>query len=107
MYEDAEGVHPRTLKLIRRLIEEVRGPPLFRNVSRYTGGGVDPPPMDLVVGALRDAGYVGSSRTHFDAAGVRTDASPEELRRIVGEVAARRVGERSRRASEREGSPGE
>ena len=106
-YEGAEGVHPRTLKLIRRLIEEVRGPPLFRNVSRYTGGGVDPPPMDLVVDALRDAGYVGSSRTHFDAAGVRTDASPEELRRIVSEVAARRVGERSRRASEREGSPGE
>ena len=107
MYEDAEGVHSRTLKRIRRLIEEVHGPPLFRNVSRYTGGGVDPPPMDLVVDALRDAGYVGSSRTHFDAAGVRTDASPEEIRRIVSEVAARRVGERSRRASEREGSPGE
>ena len=105
--EDAEGTHPRTLKLIRRLIEEVRGPPLFRNVSRYTGGVVDPPPMDLVVDALRDAGYAGSSRTHFDAAGVRTDAPPEEIRRIVREAAARRVGERSRRASEREGSPGE
>ena len=97
-------MHPRTLKLIRRLIEEVRGPPLFRNVSRYTGG-VDPPPMDSVVDALRDAGYAESSRTHFDAAGVRTDAPPEEIRRIVSEVAARRVGERSRRASEREGSP--
>ena len=103
-HEDAEGVHPRTLKLIRRLIEEVRGPPLFRNVSRYAGG-VDPPPMDSVVDALRDAGYAESSRTHFDAAGVRTDAPPEEIRRIVSEVAARRVGERSRRASEREGSP--
>lgn len=103
----AEGVHPRTLKLIRRLIEEARGPPLFRNASRYTGAGVDPPPMDAVVDALRDAGYARSSRTHFDAAGVRTDAPPEEIRRIVSEVAARRVGERWRRASEREGSPGE
>ena len=103
-HEDAEGTHPRTLKLIRRLIEEVRGPPLFRNLSRYTGR-VDPPPMDVVVDALRDAGYAGSSRTHFDAAGIRTDAPPEEIRRIVSEAAARRVGERSRRASEREGSP--
>lgn len=107
-HEDAEGVHPRTLKLIRRLIEEARGPPLYRNLSRYTGRSVDPPPMDAVVDALRDAGYAGSSRTHFDAAGIRTDAPPEEIRRIVSEVAARRVGERRRAAaSEREGSPGE
>ena len=55
----------------------------------------DPPPMDDVLEALVQGGWRGT-RTHLDASGIRTDATPEEIRRIVGEVAARRAGERSR-----------
>ena len=95
-YRDAiEGVSGKTLKLIDRLIAEVDGPPLYRVVSRYSAPGMDPPPMDDVLEALVQGGWRGT-RTHLDASGIRTDATPEEIRRIVGEVAARRAGERSR-----------
>ena len=95
-YRDAiEGVSGKTMKLIDRLIAEVDGPPLYRVVSRYSAPGMDPPPMDDVLEALARGGWRGT-RTHLDASGIRTDAPPEEIRRIVGYVAARRAGERSR-----------
>ena len=73
------------MKLIDRLVEEVSGPPLFRVATRYADKAGGPPPVDELIAALVTAGYR-ACRTHFDPAGVRTDAPPSEMRRAVAEI---------------------
>lgn len=91
------SITPRVVKLIDRLMEEVDGPPLFRSATKYADKAGGPPPMDELVSALRAAGYK-ATRTHFDHAGVRTDAPPGDIRRVVAEIAE---GKKTARDSQR------
>ena len=79
-------VEPATTSLLRRLAREASDAAdvaLFRSVDacvdRATG---EHPNVDALVDALRREGRV-ASRTHFDARGVKTDASGEELRCVL------------------------
>jgi tRNA G26 N,N-dimethylase Trm1 len=90
-------VEPATTSLLRRLAREASDAAdvaLFRSVDacvdRATG---EHPNVDALVDALRREGRV-ASRTHFDARGVKTDASGEELRRIAAAVVERRRAEK-------------
>jgi tRNA G26 N,N-dimethylase Trm1 len=94
-------VAPRTARLIDRLAEEATGPPLFRVVTKYAHRARGPPRMDELVAALTAAGHR-ACRTHFDPFGVRTNASPEDIRRAVAEIDERGENERRRKREPKE-----
>ncbi|MGQ9582205.1 MAG: tRNA (guanine(10)-N(2))-dimethyltransferase [Thermoplasmatota archaeon] len=75
---------PRRLSRALSEIEEEAGmPPFFFELdSVVRGAGSGPPCLSAMISSLRSAGFR-ASRTHFSPTGFRTDAPPEEVRRLA------------------------
>ncbi|MEM4728443.1 MAG: tRNA (guanine(26)-N(2))-dimethyltransferase [Thermoplasmata archaeon] len=83
-------------KTLSAMDEEAGMPPFFYELDAVVKGGHSgPPSLSAMLAALRAAGFR-ASRTHFCPTGFRTDAPPEEVRRLAVEAALRRRGDMGR-----------
>jgi tRNA (guanine26-N2/guanine27-N2)-dimethyltransferase len=74
---------PKLPRILRLVMEEVELPPTFYHVDVLCSRlGLPSLPTDLVVSALKDAGYK-ASRTHINGRGVKTEASIGELEEVL------------------------
>ncbi len=77
------------LVLLNLCAEEADGPPAFYDVHQLSRrAGVSPPKMAELIAKLRRLGYF-ASRTHFSGTGFRTNASGDEILRILKSAPSR------------------
>ncbi|MBS3815841.1 MAG: tRNA (guanine(10)-N(2))-dimethyltransferase [Hadesarchaea archaeon] len=70
-------------KLLNLCLKEANGPPTFYDLHKISGlTGTSPPKLNRVLKKLKKKNYF-ASRTHFLETGIRTDASAEELKKII------------------------
>lgn len=75
-------------KLLERMIEEVDLPPFFYTVDSVSSQlKISPPKLVFVLTALNEKGFM-AGRTQFDDAAFKTDASKEEVCRVIKELAS-------------------
>lgn len=75
-------------KLLERMIEEVDLPPFFYTVDSLSSQlKVSPPKLIFVLTTLNEKGFM-AGRTQFDDSAFKTDASREEVCRVIKELAS-------------------
>jgi len=82
------GTRRRLERLLKRIVEEIDGPPTYYNLHILCDNlNISVPPLKMVINALRARGY-SCTRTHFSPRAIRTDASQEIISQVVQELAS-------------------